>query len=184
MLKVTVTESQNTASSTEESNQKGARQPSVFDLTQDKGTWILNDATFDGDVVQLSPTHYHVLWHERSFSVEIVEHIPAEKKTTFRINGQLLTTTAQDRFDLLLESMGMGQALTTRINEVKAPMPGLIQSIAVQIGDSVQKGDTLLVLVAMKMENTIKSPGEGVVKSIKAEPGNSVEKNQVLIEFA
>lgn len=176
MIKVSVRNSQSSTSSAEIS-------PSFFELKQEKDLWILNGETFDGNIVQLSPTQYHVIWHERSFSIEIIDHVPSEKKTTFRINGQLLTTTAQDRFDLLLESMGMGQALITKINEVKAPMPGLIQSVAVHVGDTVHKGDTLLVLVAMKMENTIKAPGEGTVKAIRAEPGSTVEKNQVLIEF-
>ncbi|MDX5320798.1 MAG: acetyl-CoA carboxylase biotin carboxyl carrier protein subunit, partial [Bacteroidota bacterium] len=50
-------------------------------------------------------------------------------------------------------------------------------------GDTVKKGDSLLVLEAMKMENIIKSPGDGVVKAIKVNPGDKVEKNAVLIEF-
>ncbi len=62
-------------------------------------------------------------------------------------------------------------------------MPGLIQSIAVEPGQEVHKGDTLLVLVAMKMENIIKSPGTGIVKTLKITAGQIVEKNQVLVEF-
>jgi biotin carboxyl carrier protein len=46
-------------------------------------------------------------------------------------------------------------------------MPGLIQSVAVSEGDLIHKGDTLLILVAMKMENVIKSSGSGVIKSLK-----------------
>ena len=130
------------------------------------------------------PTHYHVIWNDRSFEVEVVEQDPVAKKTVLKINGQLLTTTAQDRVALLLESMGMGQAATAKINDVKAPMPGLIQSVTVTVGDTVQKGDILLVLVAMKMENAIKAPTDATIKAIRIEPGTSVEKNQVLIEFA
>jgi len=178
MLKITVHDAAAGQAESPESEK------SVFEIKPEKDHWLLDDVAFDGDVLQLSPNHYHVLWRDRSYNVEMVEHSPTDKKTTFRINGHLLTTTAQDRFDLLLESMGMGQALNVRVNEVKAPMPGLIQSVAVQVGTTVQKGDTLLVLVAMKMENAIKSPGEGTVKSIRVEPGTSVEKNQVLIEFA
>jgi biotin carboxyl carrier protein len=62
-------------------------------------------------------------------------------------------------------------------------MPGLIQSIAVAEGDSIAKGDNLLVLVAMKMENVIKSSGSGIIKTLKVMPGQIVEKNQVLLEF-
>lgn len=165
MLKVTVNES------------------NTVDVAEDMGTWLLNGTPFDGDIREVRPNHYHVIWRDRSLNVEVVEHDPSLKTTTFRINGQLLTTSAKDRFDLLLESMGIGQVNASKINNVKAPMPGLIQSVSVAVGDSVQKGDTLLVLVAMKMENTIKAPGEGRVKAIQITAGNSVEKNQVLIEF-
>jgi biotin carboxyl carrier protein len=177
MLKVTVHSSKSSSSDSSEP------EPSVFEIAQEKDHWLLDNEVFAGDVAQLGPNHFHVLWKDRSFNIEVVEHSPAEKTTTIRINGHLITTTARDRFDLLLESMGMEKTLSTKINEIKAPMPGLIQSVAVQVGDTVQKGDTLLVLVAMKMENTIKSPGEGTVKSVRVEPGNGVEKNQVLIEF-
>ena len=157
---------------------------SIFEVTQDKDNWYLNGSLFEGDVVQLSPSHYHVLWNDRSYEVELVEHNASEKKTVFKINGQLLNTTAQDRVALLLESMGMGQAAVTKINDVKAPMPGLIQSVDVEVGQVINKGDILLVLVAMKMENAIKAPADATVKAIRVTPGSSVEKNQILIEFA
>ena len=157
---------------------------SIFEVTQDKDNWYLNGSLFEGDVVQLSPSHYHVLWNDRSYEVELVEHNASEKKTVLKINGQLLNTTAQDRVALLLESMGMGQAAVTKINDVKAPMPGLIQSVDVEVGQVINKGDILLVLVAMKMENAIKAPADATVKAIRVTPGSSVEKNQILIEFA
>jgi biotin carboxyl carrier protein len=62
-------------------------------------------------------------------------------------------------------------------------MPGLIVSVNVQPGDVVAKGDSILILEAMKMENNIKSPGEGTIKAIKIGKGDRVEKNQILIEF-
>jgi biotin carboxyl carrier protein len=62
-------------------------------------------------------------------------------------------------------------------------MPGLIVDIKVEAGQEVKKGDPILILEAMKMENIIKSPGDGVVKAIKVNPRDNVEKNQVLIQF-
>lgn len=165
MLKITVNESES------------------IEVRQEKDTWHLNGKPFDGSLTELSPRHFHIIWQGRSFNVEVIEHDSSQKTTLLRINGQEVATTAQDSLDLLLDSMGMKQAVTNRINEIKAPMPGLIQSVAVKAGDVVHKGDTLLVLVAMKMENTLKAPGEGTVKTIRTAPGTSVEKNQVLIEF-
>jgi biotin carboxyl carrier protein len=77
----------------------------------------------------------------------------------------------------------MNNTINSQIKEVKAPMPGLIFEIKVQEGDEVKKGDTLVILEAMKMENILKSPGDGIIKEIRIKKGDSVEKNQVLIQF-
>jgi biotin carboxyl carrier protein len=85
---------------------------------------------------------------------------------------------------MLLEQMGMSAASLTKINNIKAPMPGLILSLSVQPGDAVHKGDTVLILEAMKMENVIKSPADGTIKTVRIIRGQTVEKNQVLVEFS
>jgi len=85
--------------------------------------------------------------------------------------------------DLLLSKMGLADLAAKKVNEVKAPMPGLVLKLIANQGDTVAKGDSLLVLEAMKMENVIKSPGEGIIKSIRVNAGDKVEKNAVLIEF-
>ena len=79
--------------------------------------------------------------------------------------------------------MGIHNTSKSKVNQIKAPMPGLIWEIKVQVGDVVKSGDVVLILVAMKMENALKSSGEGIVKNIKISQGESVEKNQILIEF-
>jgi biotin carboxyl carrier protein len=56
-------------------------------------------------------------------------------------------------------------------------------NISVQAGANIAKGDNLLVLEAMKMENIIKSPREGIIKSIEIQSGATVEKNEVMITF-
>ena len=62
-------------------------------------------------------------------------------------------------------------------------MPGLVLRVTANEGQAVNKGDTLLVLEAMKMENSIKSPGDGLVSKIMVKPGQAVEKNQLLVVF-
>ena len=69
------------------------------------------------------------------------------------------------------------------MDNVKAPMPGLVLDILVEAGQSVNKGDNLLILEAMKMENIIKASGNGVVKNININKKDAVEKNQLLIEM-
>ena len=64
-----------------------------------------------------------------------------------------------------------------------APMPGLIVRVAVEVGATVQPGQGLVVMEAMKMENELRSASAGTVKAIRAEPGTAVERGAVLVEL-
>lgn len=144
---------------------------------------VLNGEPFTWDLVKLTDRTFHIIHQNRSYSAEVLDLNAAEKTVSLRINGHIHTIRLKDRFDRLLEQMGMSNAATTKINQLKAPMPGLIVGINVAIGDTVSKGDSLLILEAMKMENNLKAPGDGTVKSIHATKGDRVEKGQVLVEF-
>ncbi len=67
---------------------------------------------------------------------------------------------------------------------VKAPMPGLVVRLLVEVGASVRQGQGLVVLEAMKMENELKAPADGVVTAIGATVGAAVDKGTVLVELA
>ena len=79
--------------------------------------------------------------------------------------------------------MGLENALTPKISDLKAPMPGLVLQVLVNPGDTVAKGDKILVLEAMKMENAIKSPTDGIISDVFVKQGLAVDKNQLLITF-
>ena len=66
---------------------------------------------------------------------------------------------------------------------VKAPMPGLVLDIAVNAGDELQEGDRVLILEAMKMENSIVMHAGGRIKKVTVKKGQAVEKGQVLVEL-
>jgi biotin carboxyl carrier protein len=66
---------------------------------------------------------------------------------------------------------------------VKAPIPGLIARILVEIGQTVEIGQPILVLEAMKMQNEIRSPLNGVIEAVHVQPGATVARAQVLIEI-
>ena len=68
--------------------------------------------------------------------------------------------------------------------ELTAPMPGTVDSILVEVGQTVSKGDTLLVLEAMKMKNDLKSNTHGTIASIEVAPGQQVKFGETLITFA
>lgn len=155
----------------------------AFEVETKNETTTLNGQLFAWDLVALDNSHFHIIKDNRSFNAEVVEANYADKSFKVKVNETIYNVAAKDRFDLLLEQMGMNSSAKSKVNNIKAPMPGLIWDIKVQIGDAVKAGDVVLVLVAMKMENALKSAGDGVVKSIKVNKGDSVDKNQVLIEF-
>jgi biotin carboxyl carrier protein len=79
--------------------------------------------------------------------------------------------------------MGFEVGITKQINFIKAPMPGLILEINVVAGQTVKENDNLLILTAMKMENSFLSPRDGIIKNIAINVGDSVVKGDLLIEF-
>jgi biotin carboxyl carrier protein len=142
---------------------------------------LLNGAKQPSDWVNIGKDKYHVLVNNRSVTIELIGKDETGKQLTLMVNGQKKVVQVQDQFDVLLKQLGMDKMTNAKINEVKAPMPGLVLRLLVTEGQAVQKGDALLVLEAMKMENIITAAGEGVVKSIKVEPKLAVEKNQVML---
>ncbi|HMP98742.1 MAG TPA: acetyl-CoA carboxylase biotin carboxyl carrier protein subunit [Cyclobacteriaceae bacterium] len=154
-----------------------------FEITQQNELSLLNGNPFEWDISKTGENHFHILYNNKGYNAEIIKTDKLSKTVSLKINGKVLEVQVKDKFDLLLEKMGMSAVASSKINHIKAPMPGLIIDIKVKEGDEVKANEPLLILEAMKMENIIKSPGEGKIKNIKIKKGDSVEKNQVLIEF-
>ncbi|MFS8615567.1 MAG: biotin/lipoyl-containing protein [Solitalea sp.] len=155
----------------------------TFEIAESQGKFIVNGQRLDADIAMLEEGRFHVLFRGRSYQVELLRAEPGQKAGRLRVNGHVLTFSVEDRFEALLEQLGMGGMKAHPVNDLKAPMPGLVLKILVHPGSAVKKGDNLLVLEAMKMENIIKSPGDAVVRELGVKPGQSVEKNQLLIRF-
>ncbi len=147
------------------------------------GPPLLNDAPIDWDIQPTGPRTYHVLAAGRSFTAELVEIDRAAKSVRLLVAGAEFTVQLKDRFDLLLEQMGMGGSGVKQLTELKAPMPGLVVGVRVVPGQEVKKGDPLIVLEAMKMENILKAPADATVKAIRVGLRDNVTKGQVLISF-
>lgn len=152
-------------------------------LFNDNASGNINGTPFEWDVVQVNDNTYHVIKNNKSFNIEILENNPDEKKYTIKINGKKYAFSLKDKYDELLHSLGMDTMLSNKVADLKAPMPGLVLDVSVGEGQSVSKGDALLILEAMKMENVIKSPTDGVIKSISVNKGDTVEKNQLILNF-
>jgi biotin carboxyl carrier protein len=144
---------------------------------------LVNGKTLIGDVIKTGTNSWHMIADGKSYRIQLLEQDLATKSARISINGKVVNVSAKNELDLMLEKMGLADVLSAKVNDLKAPMPGLVLDIKVAPGDIVKKGDALLVLEAMKMENILKSPIEGVIKKIAVEKGTAVEKNALLLIF-
>jgi biotin carboxyl carrier protein len=154
-----------------------------FDVTADDKQLKVNNEVVELDRLALNANSAHVLFKNKSYNIEVVELNKEEKTAAIKVNNNIYTLTIKDQFDQLLKQLGMDNLAINKIQQIKAPMPGLVLSVLATEGAEVKKGDNLLVLEAMKMENMIKSPTDGVIKKIEIKQGDKVEKNEILISF-
>jgi biotin carboxyl carrier protein len=103
----------------------------------------------------------------------IVEFKVAEETYTIDIKP-ILDTKKQS-------GLPAAASTTSGSGEIKAPMPGIIVSIAKAVGTRVSIGDNLLVIEAMKMENNIAATKAGTIKAINVKPGQEVNSGQLLL---
>ncbi|RAI90063.1 acetyl-CoA carboxylase biotin carboxyl carrier protein subunit [Algoriphagus yeomjeoni] len=143
----------------------------------------VNGKSIHWDLQWISERKIHLISEKKSIEAELIDIDKATKSIQIKLGNKISKVHLKDRFDLLLEQMGMNNMTTQALKEIKAPMPGLILDLKVKPGDEVKKGEVVLILEAMKMENILKSPGDGIVKAVKVSLNQSVEKNQVLIQF-
>lgn len=155
----------------------------VFEVESTTDELTVDGKSFSWDVAEITGGYFHILYENKSYKAEVVKSDRTTKTFTLKINNHIHTVEVKDKFDLLLEKLGMSSTAGSKVNTIKAPMPGLIIDVKIKSGDSVRINDPLLILEAMKMENVLKSPGEGIVKTVTVKKGDKVEKNQVLIEF-
>lgn len=121
---------------------------------------------------------YSLLIDNRSWQV-LVERNGDEYRVS--IDGELYVVNVQDE-----RSRKIQKALTRAAKEsgefvLKAPMPGLVRAVPLLLGQEVHKGQGLVILEAMKMENELRSPRVGVVRDIRVKPGDAVELGQALV---
>jgi biotin carboxyl carrier protein len=149
-----------------------------------KNTALVNGQNKNFDILKIGADQYNIIVDNQTYNLSVIKNSATSANILLQINGTSIEVHTKDELERLLEKMGMSLSGGAKIKELKAPMPGLVLNVLVQIGQSLQKDEPLLVLEAMKMENVIKSPVEGVIESITVKNGDKVDKNQVLIKFA
>jgi len=135
------------------------------------------------DIQQKSNNILHLIHQNESVNAEIVTTDFINRTYTVKINSNQYNVKIGTSLDELIDAMGLSLGNAVAVNDIKAPMPGLILDVPVKAGDVVKEGDYLLVLEAMKMENALTAPRDGVVKAVAVAKGDTVDKGQLLIEM-
>lgn len=153
-----------------------------IEITKD-GALFVNGQPRDVDFVPLGDTLFSLI--SESASVEVLFN-EVENSSSIEVlsSGRQYTVNVLDERALLLGSRRGGDVGDSGEVSIRAPMPGLIVDVPVSEGDEVAKGQTVVILESMKMQNELKAPRDGVVQRVGAAPGESVEQNKVLITLS
>lgn len=144
---------------------------------------IVNNGGFEIQVIDESEGTLLISKDGKKHLARLLDINLLTKELILKIDGDRFFVQLEDEYDALLRSLGMDASAAKKVNELKAPMPGVVVDVIVKVGDVVSIDDPLVVLEAMKMENMLKSPSDGIVISINIVKGDTVEKNKVLVNF-
>lgn len=150
-----------------------------FTIDIGKGQISVDDQPYQLDFQDLSePGIVSLLLNNRS--IEAVVDEKEDDSFEVLIRGELYSVQVQDERSRRL-AMARGEtAVDSGEFVIKSPMPGIIVKTPVEAGQSVKKGDSIIILESMKMENELRAPRDGIVTRVHVEPGQSVEKDQAL----
>lgn len=145
--------------------------------------WMVNGNVASVDIIEPSNGLISIIVNGKSYTAIIEKTDRGNKEVTISINNKQFTASIKEPIDQLLSNMGLDLQAMKKAEPVKAPMPGMVLRILVEPGQKINKGDGLLVLEAMKMENLLKATGPATVKAIRAVEKTAVEKGSILIEL-
>ncbi len=154
-----------------------------YKVTHEDKVWEIDNDVVVLDVDKQPNGLISVLVNGKSYTAIVKNIDKKNKEVTLSINGQIYKSAIKEPIDQLLSNMGLDIKAKNKAESIKAPMPGMVLKILVEPGQQIKKGDGLIILEAMKMENILKASEDGTVKSIKAVERTAVEKGAVLIEL-
>ncbi len=144
---------------------------------------ITRSAVESADIVSKSEDTFHLIKDHLSVIAKVHESDIYGKKLRIEIEGGIFDVEVKDPLAQMLDQMGFGKGTGKQVKQIKAPMPGLVLQVAVSEGQEVKEGEHLLILEAMKMENSINMHADGKIKKIHIKSGQAVDKGQVLIDL-
>lgn len=140
----------------------------------------------DGKVYQVDLLHtvdgtFSILEGGHSYNIELVPHQVPKKYTAHTLyrSFEVEVIDAEARYLINRGNNGFGPGE----KNISSPMPGKVVKILVREGDQIEKGQTAIIISAMKMESEYKASVSGLVKKINVKEGDTIEGNQILIEL-
>jgi acetyl/propionyl-CoA carboxylase alpha subunit len=146
--------------------------------TEGNGAVRIGDSDEPVRIVQTGERTY-LLMHGGSMVTAVAARVGNRWHVVIR--GRLIELETQSERERLISSLSLSGVHAQSVLEVRAPMPSRIVRIDVNVGDEVTVGQGLIVLEAMKMENTLKASQNGTVTHVAVMPGKAVEKGALLI---
>lgn len=141
----------------------------------------IDDRQIDYALTKIGPYSYILKLEDNIYEVTVTE-INSER-FGIKVKGHYFDTTVRTRLQERAYEVISHKQHQIHNESIKAPMPGLILKLKKKVGDSVEFGESILVLEAMKMENDIHSPSTGTIKEIFVKEGDSVEKDTLLLNI-
>lgn len=154
-----------------------------LEINQSGKGWAINGIPADADIHRLNAHSFQVLYKGASHTVHVAAVDRANKTVVLKVDGKRAEVALSTEMDRLLKQLGFENANANKVADIKAPMPGLIHSIKVAEGDVVKKGDPVLILEAMKMENILKAASDATIGKIHVKQGQNVDKGMLLINL-
>lgn len=139
------------------------------------------EQTIKAHLREIGSDTYSIQIDDQDYSVHLLEN--AHGIYTVRYNGYDFTLKRNDILTIVNDDFAPHAAVTANSGAIMAPMPGKVIKVAVTEGERVKKGELLLIVEAMKMENNITSPFEATVTQISAKENDKVDANTVLVEL-
>jgi len=146
-----------------------------------KATIEVDDKLYDVDIVMVEEGVYSIIHDGKSYNIEMIQGNSPKNYfvNTYYSSLEVDIIDAQSRYQQNRNKDGIHSG--DKI--ISTPMPGKIVRIPVKEGDVVEKGSTVIVISAMKMESEYKSPVDGVVKKIYVNEGDTINSHQPLVEI-
>jgi biotin carboxyl carrier protein len=140
---------------------------------------IVDGTTYDVDFDAISDQPvYSMIVDGKSYEAYMY---PSDEGWQVLLQGRLYSAVVEDEREKRLRAAAGGRVADRGDFHLKAPMPGLVVSIPVGEGQEIQKGEVLLILESMKMQNELKAPRSGRVARLRVKVGDSVEQRQTLL---